>query len=372
MKVTFLPYAFVLSVVSPIFVSSFSSAETEATTVVRYYDDGKTQVLSPQIEVGSSFNEDKMKLKVETAQDILTSASSEVKTYSSRGVIEDKRVEYQANFESQIPDGTLSLGYITSDEKDYHSKIVSGGGTREFFTKNTVVGFGFASGQDVINATGDASFNEAMNHQIYSISLSQILSKSSLLQILYDFRVESGFLSSPYRKAKVITSGGSVISLNENHPRTRNRHALGFKYNTYLQGLKLSSATSYRIYNDSWDVLSHTLEERLTQEFGRKFEMSYTLRFYMQSKAKFYQDYYNVDPGVFYSGNNTLSTYKSVAVGLRPAWNLTDKMNLSFKFEYYKQFFDDATDAGQLSTLSDDKKLDISAFVVGLGLTAKF
>ena len=348
-----------------------AQAEVEASTVVRYYDDGKTQVTSPAIEVGSSFNEDKMRLNAHVAQDVLTSASSEVKTYSSRGVIEDVRNEMQLNYEAQIPDGTLSLGLITSDEKDYHSKIVSAGGSREFFTKNTVVGFGLSSGQDQILATGNSSFNESMQHQIYSISLSQILSKISLIQLLYDFRVENGFIASPYRKAKVI-NGSAIIALNENYPRTRNRHAIGVKYNYYSNEWKMSFATSYRLYQDSWDVLSNTLEERVTREFGRKFELSGSLRYYTQKKAKFYQDYYNTDPGVFYSGNNTLATYDAISLGLRPAYQLNDKMNLSLKIEYYTQFFEDATDAGQLSTQADDKKLSISALVIGAGLTAKF
>jgi hypothetical protein len=353
-------------------VASSAHAEVDASTVVRYYSDSqKTVVLSPALEVGSTFNEDRMKISVHVAQDILTSASSEVRTYASKGEISDLRQEYQVNYESQIPDGTLSLGVITSDEKDYSSRTISAGGSREFFTKNTVVGFGFASGQDVITATGNASFREGMQNQTYSLSLSQILSKNALLQLIYDFRVENGFLSSPYRKAKLVT-GTNISALAENHPKTRNRHAIGAKYNIFLTGAKISAATSYRLYSDSWGVLSHTLEERLTKEYGRKFEFSAALRFYMQSKAKFYQDYYHDDPGVFYTGNNTLATYMSYGLGLRPAWNLTEKMNLALKIEYFGQNFSDATDAGQLTTLADDKPLAISAFVIGLGLTAKF
>lgn len=366
-----------LSVISLIAAAAISAplhamAEVEGSTVVRYYsDDQKTTVLSPAIEVGSTFNEDKMKLTAHVAQDILTSASSEVRSYASKGEISDLRNEYQVNYESQIPDGTLSLGVITSDEKDYSSRTISAGGSREFFTKNTVVGFGFAAGQDKIMATGDSSFQENMQNQNYSLSLSQILSKNSLLQVLYDFRVENGFLASPYRRAKLI-SGGNITAVRENHPRTRNRHAIGVKYNYFKSEWKTSFATSYRLYQDSWDILSHTLEERMTREFGRKFEIALSFRFYTQSKAKFYQDYYHDNLGVFYSGNNTLATYLSYGVGLRPAWNLTEKMNFALKFEYFAQTFADATDAGNYKTLSDDKPLAINAFVIGAGLTAKF
>ncbi len=347
-------------------------SEIDGSTVIRYYSDSQqTVVLSPAIDLGSTFNEDRMKISVHVAQDILTSASSEVRTYASRGTISDYRQEYQVNYESQIPDGTLSAGIVTSDESDYSSRAISAGGSREFFTKNTVVGFGFASSQDVITATGNSGFRETMQNQNYSLSLSQILSKNALLQLIYDFKVENGFIASPYRRAKLIT-GANISALSENHPRTRNRHAIGMKYNVYIPRWKMSSATAYRIYQDSWGVLSHTLEERLTREFGRKFEIAATVRFYTQSKAKFYEDYYINDPGVFYTGNKTLSTYLSYGIGLRPAWNLTEKTNFSVKLEYFGQKFSDATDAGQLTTLADDKPLAISAFVIGLGLTTKF
>ncbi len=347
-------------------------AETEASSVVRYYSDSqKTTVISPTIEVGSTFDEDRMKLSVHVAADILTSASSEVRTYASKGVITDFRNEYQVNYESQIPDGTLSFGIITSDENDYSSRAISAGGTREFFTKNTVVAFGFASGADKITATGNTNFQENMLHEIYSLSLSQILTKESLVQIIYDFRVENGFLASPYRKAKLVT-GTTISALSEVHPRTRNRHALGFKYNFYNPDMKMSFSTAYRLYQDSWGILSNTVEERVTKEYSRKFEVAASFRLYFQSKAKFYADYYYDNPGVFYSGNNTLSSYMSYGVGLRPAWNLTEKTNLAFKFEYFGQSFSDATEAGNLSTLDDDKPLAISAFVVGISFASKF
>jgi hypothetical protein len=118
--------------------------------------------------------------------------------------------------------------------------------------------------------------------------------------------------------------------------------------------------------------MSHTIEERITREISRKLEIAMTLRLYIQSKAKFYQDYYINDPGVFYSGNNTLATYNSYTIGFRPSYNMTEKTNFSLKLEYFGQSFDDATDAGNLSTLSDDKKLAISAFVVGFGISTKF
>ncbi|MCM2281404.1 MAG: DUF3570 domain-containing protein [Bdellovibrionaceae bacterium] len=349
-------------------------ATVEASTLVRHYDDGETRVTSPSLDVDTVFNNDRMKFGVGVANDILTSASSDVRTYSSKGQIEDNRLEFSSAFETAVPDGTMGFGYTQSDEVDYSSRIVSASATREFFQKNTVIGFGFSNGQDRIGDASDPMFEEPMNHQVYSLSLTQVLSRQSIVQFLYDFRVESGYVMSPYRKAKVKDATGAIQpSLPENHPRTRNRNALAVKYNYFSQPLDISFATTYRFYFDSWEVRSHTLEERISKEFGKRWSLSLILRYYMQSKASFFQDYYedgNVPP--FRTGNTTLSTYNSVLAGLRPQYNISSGFGLYMKYEYYLQTFQDVSDAGLYFDANDDKKLKTNAQVVGLGLNMKF
>lgn len=348
-------------------------AEVEASTVIRQYDDSRTRVTSPSIDVSAKFDRDTSKITFGWAQDILTSASADVETFASKGEIDDKRTEYSVGVEHAIPDGALNVGYIQSDEDDYHSKAFSAGGTREFFQKNTVVSFGFASGDDRINSMADSTFEEKMRNQLYSLSLTQVLSKISILQLIYDFRVENGYIASPYRRAKIINSStGTIRGEHENHPRTRNRNAWALKYNRYFDKLALTSATTYRLYQDSWGVLSHTIEERLTKELGRKWNLSFTLRYYTQQQAKFFSDYYIDDPGPFYTGNNTLASFDGYMLSLRPAVQITDNIGLFTKVEYFSQSFKNASDAHKLETRDDDTLLEIQALVIGLGLTAKF
>lgn len=368
---TTLPLVMIVSCFLPV---DAHAAKVEASTLLRHYDDGETQVTSPSVEIDTTFNNDRMKFGLGVANDILTSSSSDVRTYSSTGKIEDNRKEFALNFESAVPDGTMGFGYIQSDEVDYHSKIVSASATREFFQKNTVLGLGFSNGQDRIGDSSDPQFDEPMNHQVYSLSVTQVLSKIEIIQFLYDFRVESGYIMSPYRKAKVKNSSGTIrSSLPENHPRTRNRNAFAVKYNYFLQPWNLSLATTYRFYMDSWEVRSHTIEERLSRELGKRWSLSLIMRYYTQSKASFFQDYYeegNVPP--FRTGNTTLSTYNSMLVGLRPQYNISDRFALYGKYEYYLQTFSDASDAGDYFNPSDDRKLTTNAQVVGLGLNARF
>ncbi|MES2962835.1 MAG: DUF3570 domain-containing protein [Bdellovibrionota bacterium] len=350
-----------------------SHAEVDADFLVRRYDDSKTQVISPHLDVSGTFNKDTMKVAASFVQDFVTSASADVVSYSSTGVIKEERNEYSTSFETIIPDGNMSVGYVQSDEHDYHSKIVSAGGTREFFQKNTVMSWGFSNGNDRINSTSNSAFDERMRHQVYSLSLTQILSKVSLIQFVYDFRVENGFLASPYRRARFVDTGGVVTTRSENHPLTRNRNAFAIKYNFFAESMASTFATTYRLYQDSWGLMSHTLEERLTKEFSKKFQTSFAARYYTQSKAKFYEDYYTDSSALFYTGNKTLATFDGYMVSVRPAFFMTEKIQLYGKAEYFKQNFKDVSDQGlNNSSRSDDKPLELTAMVVELGLEAKF
>ena len=353
-----------------------ADAGVEGSTMLREYQDGQTTVTSPAVEVEGTFNRDTMKVGAGFTQDVVSSASADVRTFGSKGVnsrIYENRKEFSGRFDANVPDGSLGAGYIQSDENDYHSKIVSASGSRELFQKNLTLGLGFANGQDEINSSADPSFSRAMNHQVYSLSASQVLSKESIVQLSYDFRVENGFLASPYRRAKIDPGDGSGIeSRAENHPLTRNRNAIALKYNRYFRSVGVSTSTGYRYYLDSWDVRSHTIEERITKELGSRFATSLTLRYYTQTQANFYQNYYSSNPGPFYTGNVTLATYSSYSIALRPEWKPTDKLSVYLRAEVFYQNFQNATESNTLVTRADDNPLVIRAQVFGAGLTARF
>lgn len=367
----------ILLIAVTLFSQQSFAAHFEASTQIRYYDDGETTVISPALDVEALVNADRTRISAGVASDILTSASSDVRTYGSRGIdtkITDSRKELALNVETQVSEGTFGLGYIQSDEKDYSSRIVSASSSREFFQKNTIFRFGFSNGQDRVKSSVNAAVNEPLNHQVYSFNWEQVLSKLSVMQVIYDFRVESGFIMSPYRRAKIKDDLGNVKpSLSENHPRTRNRHATAFKYNYFLSSWALSLATTYRFYFDSWQVRSHTLEERFSKDLNKLLSMSLILRYYSQGKASFFEDYYSDGSNPpFRTGNTTLDAHQSYLIGIRPQYKLSENWAIYGKYEFYLQKFEAASDAGQYFNADDDKRLSTKAHVVGLGLSAKF
>ena len=356
--------------------SPFAQASSELTSIIRSYDDGETQVVSPSVDVTGTAYHDQLKIGAGWASDIVSSASVDVRSFGSKGQnsrIADRRVEYDLNTELTIPDGTLSAAYIQSDENDYHSKLVSAGGSREFFSKNTVLGFTFSNGQDTIEQSGAPTFHQAMNNQGYSISLTQVLSRVSLINFLYDFRVESGYDASPYRRAIFLDTGGNATTQSENHPLTRNRNAFAVKYNWYSESMRTAFSTTDRLYYDSWGVFSHTLEEKINHDFGKHFNAAFIVRAYQQLQASFYKPYYDSgSPGPFWTGNKTLASFNSYLVGIRPTIKFSDDFSIYLKYEWYTDIYKNTVDPGNLTDVKNGKLVQITASVVGLGMGAKF
>ena len=98
-------------------------AVNQVSSVIRQYDDGDTQVTSPSIDVTGTAYHDQLKVGAGWAADVVSSASADVRSFGSKGQqsrIGDRRTEYDLNSELAIPDGTLSVAYVQSDENDYH------------------------------------------------------------------------------------------------------------------------------------------------------------------------------------------------------------------------------------------------------------
>lgn len=358
--------------------SSNAFAEVEAHTLIRQYDDGQTQVTSPSAEISSKAYHDSLRVGVGWSADIVSSASADVRSFGSKGQdsrIGDRRSEYDVNSELTIPDGSINMNYTQSDENDYGSKSITAGGTRELFSKNTVVGFNFTNGQDQIMSSSNKAFHESMNNQVYTASLTQILSRKSLINIIYDFRVESGYISSPYREAIFIDKSHNVTVQPENHPKTRNRNAIAIKHNYYLTGLKSALNSSYRFYFDSWNVRSHTIEEKLNTDWSKSIRTSFILRYYHQDQANFYAPTYSSsDSNAFWTGNKTLSNYDSYLVGFKPTFKFSEDLSIYAKFEFYVENYKNAYDPNSLSynDITNAPNYIINAHVMGLGMMAKF
>ena len=360
-------FSLLLAVAIPAFARSAVKVESS----VRQYDDSMTKVLSPNIDAEASFSKDHGKVRAGFGMDILTSASPDVVSFGTKEITE-RRKEFSFGADYSLGSGTIGGGYVQSDENDYGSKSFSFGATRDFFEKNTVIGLGFAQSTDKISSSTDSSFAQDMKAQMYNLSVTQVTSKQGILQLLYDFRMEAGYTASPYRRARFRQGDGSVIPVPENHPRNRGRNALTARYNHFVSELALATSSSLRYYFDTWGVRSWTIEEKLTRELSKRFVSSVNLRYYKQSAATFYQDFYPGSADGFFTGNKTLAEYSSMLLGLRVNYVLSEKLSFFVKLEKYSQSFDNFTDVKNVATPLDDAIFKIDATVYGLGIQGSF
>lgn len=354
-------------------VCTMASAKVTTSALYRTYDDGETQVLSPSLDVVWVTSGERLEVGVGFAQDILTSASSDVRSYSSLSAISDRRTEGSLVTSLQMEEGKVGWSFVHSQENDYDSNILAFAGTRDFFEKNTTFFSSFAYGEDKISTAKDKENYRLMNHETYSLALTQLLSPKSLVQLLIDYKIESGYLGSPYRQARKFNSDGSgtVITLPENMPLTRNRTTFTGKFNYFIEDFTMSTSTSARMYVDSWGLKSTTFEGRLGKELGENFELAFNARYYVQTQASFYQDIYT-EIGPFYTGNKTLSNMNSMLLGISPSMKFFEALNLFVKYEYYRVNYTNHTDVGRLSDKSDDKALAIIASIFSVGITGEF
>lgn len=362
--------AFILTLV---FFSISLRADTTFEAMSRYYNDGETKVLSPHARISSTILKDSVVIGAGYAMDVVTSSSSDVRSWSSKGIISDTRKEESGDVTFNLQNGSVTAYFIQSDENDYHSETYGLSTTRDFFQKNTTLDIGVGLGVDHVGNSHEIGFDVPMEHQNVTLGVTQVFSPESIGQVLYDFTAENGYLSGSYRLARLNQNDGTVIGIPENSPNSRIRQSIAFKYNHYFKGSGNSLASSLRFYYDTWDVKSATLEERLSHDYGKRFTLTYNLRFYQQGQANFYDDKY--DPAnlpVFFTGNKTLSTYFSGLAGVRPTFHFGKNWDAYAKIEYYTDRFKNFTDVGDPTIASDDKLYVINALIFGAGFSGTF
>ena len=357
-----------------IFGERTARAEADVEAMVRVYNDSETLVISPHARVSASVGHDSVVLGAGYAEDVVTSSSTDVRSWSSKGTISDLRREESGDVTFNLQNGSVTGYYIQSDENDYHSQTYGLSTTRDFFQKNTTLDLGVGLGIDNVQNDRELGYNAYLTHQSVTLGVTQVFSPVSIAQILYDFNAESGYLSGPYRVARLDQGDGTVIGIPENSPASRIRNSLAFKYNHFFRSINSSLASTLRIYYDTWDVKSATIEERLSHDYGKHFSMTYNVRFYQQGQASFYQDKYNPNNlPVFFTGNKTLANYFTGLAGIRPEWHIgSGDWDTYVKVEYYIERFSNFTDVGNPTIASDDKLYSINALILGAGFSGKF
>ncbi len=294
----------------------------------------------------------------QVGQPLLTSASLDVISSASRpkrnvigtGEYKKNRGQFIVGLEQGLGDNTrFALNYYNSQEEDYQSQSGIATLTQELFEKNLTLSL---RGQYNMDIVGEIISDEQMlenNKEVFQLSfgLTQLLSPTTFMRMGVDERLDSGFLSDPYKKIAMPNAINPVIVdyVTGNAPTERYRSAGWLEMSHFLSDLNGSVIGHYRYYQDDWEIISHTFKFIFNKYITDHVIFSPEYRYYTQTAAYFVSSpgkngYYSRDPKLqahdaHYAGAN-LSYYLGGFAKGNP--DLDFLQNSSWDIMYFRYF----------------------------------
>jgi len=289
------------------------------------YDGGGIIVQGPSVLVQKKFGDhvaftynyyvDHITGHVDTYAGASTDAVSGASTYH------EERTQNSLSVELLHDKTTYSAGFINSAEPDFHSKTAFGSVSESMFGDLTTVSFGFTRGWDRVGERG-STLNAAADRRNFSVGLSQVLTRDSLLSFNFETSESEGFLNNPYRLVRYVdpTATRGYSTQQEQYPHTRTGNA-GSVEGKYFLPWHAALDASYRLYNDTWGILAHTGELAYTQPLFRSWTLDGHVRLYQQRHATFYSDLFPyADSQNFMARDRELAAFHSTTIGGGATW----------------------------------------------------
>ncbi|MBC8026271.1 MAG: DUF3570 domain-containing protein [Steroidobacteraceae bacterium] len=322
------------------------------------YDGGGVVISGPSVLVRKSIGEN-VSVAANYYIDMVSSASVDVETSASP--YEDERTQSSLSMDFLHGKSTYSIGYVNSDESDYMAKTIFAGVSHDMFGDLTTISFSFKNGQnDVFRNVkiddvkqNDPTFQEEMESKSYSVSVSQIITKSMSMSGQFEVITDEGFLRSPYRSVRFFSGPDTQATQSEIYPNTRSSNAASVRAKYFLPW-RAAVDTMYRFYTDTWGVVGQTAELGYVHPLNNnKWIFEGRVRYYSQTKADFYQDIFpRADFANFMARDKELATYNALTAGVTATYEFKierfpwlSKGSLNFRYDYMTVNYDDFRDA---------------------------
>ena len=319
-------------------------APDRADILYHAYDGGGVEVNGPSVLVRKSIG-NSVSAFGNYYVDNVSSASIDVVTQSGASAYTEERTEYSVGGEYLHDKTTMSLAYTSSSESDYEANTASFNISMDMFGDLTTVTLGYALGSDIVRSNADLTFEDTIDRRNYRVSVSQVLSKNSILGFIFETVTDEGFLNNPYRSYRYRDGGGGYLWAPENYPRTRTSNAAALRLRYFLP-YRAAVYGGYRYFYDDWDIRADTFDLGYVHPFRKNWLFDINFRHYSQNSAFFYSDLFNVADEFTYQGRDKeLSTFTSQTIGLgvsyeftKNNWQYIDRGTLNF---YYDTIFFD-------------------------------
>ncbi len=209
-------------------------------------------------------------------------------------------------------DNSFTFGVYYSTERDYTGRSVFANYVRQLNLQNTAVGVGFSQSFDRWSPTFKRNLPRSdRKERKIDLSLTQLLSPTAMVQLVYSNLHSVGFLGSPYHYLL-----RKDFARFETLPEKRQGHAFAVKF-VKLINEPTSLNLSYRYYTDDWGIKSHTGDIKLLRDITSSLTAGVRFRYYTQTKANFAKrlDEYTLTDR-YIAVDYRLSRFSSNTVGL--------------------------------------------------------
>lgn len=360
-----------------------ADSDWEVDTALLLYSEGgdRLNIIEPVVNLSKPLGDDES-LSLRLVLDTLTGSSpngaiatDQVQTFTNPSgngsytvapgetpldpTFKDTRVALSASWEMPLSERLSGVfGANFSNEYDYQSIGASATLKRDFNNRNTTVSAGLSLSQDTVDPVGGAPYGLSVvpdypavketqgGSQDKSVTdlllgLTQVINRSTLMQLNYTYGIDDGYLSDPYKLLSVTDINGDVTGYRfEERPDERARHALYWRTLHHFSEDVIDF--SYRYYSDDWGIRSHTVDMRYRYELGGGHYLQPHLRWYQQSAADFY--HYKLDEGAipeYASADYRLGNMTSNTLGVKYGLAFSEEKELSVRLEFMSQSDDD-------------------------------
>jgi hypothetical protein len=298
-----------------------------------FVDSRGVTVLSPTIDLGKDFT-DRTGLRVGFGVDAITAASDSCARCHEEGA-NNAREFVNASIVRKYGDTQVSVGGEYSHENFYQATTVSTSISRSLNQANTTVAGGYSFSWNRPQLHPDVIVENQKSQSAYA-TLTQTLSKYTIVQLGYELGRITGYQSNPFLRTTV--DGVKMVGV---HPDERTRHSLTARVRQALPSDTYLEA-DFRRYFDNWDVKANTWSLGLSHEFDPRVTVSGIYRRHAQQGASFYEPSYTGSPE-FYTADFRLFPFDSNLYTARAIVTPHDGLmmfpagtSLTAQYEFYK------------------------------------
>lgn len=316
--------------------------EDRADVLYHLYDGGGVAIDGPSVLVRKKVGKS-LSVVGNYYVDMVSSASIDVITTASP--YKEEREQWSLGVDYLRGNTTMRVNYTSSEESDYDAETVAFSVSQDMFGDLTTLTLGYALGDDLVRRSDDVSFERTLDRQIYSIGLTQILTKNLISTLNVETVTDEGFLNNPYRSVRYFDAGSALGYSYEPelYPNTRTSNAVGLRARYFLP-YRAAIEGEYRFFIDTWDIEGHTASLTYIHPW-RDFTFTGKIRYHNQTGAHFYRDIFSRSEATNFRGRDK---------ELSPLTSYTFKLKASYEF-----LNDDGNDWGFIKKASVSASLDM-------------